>query len=149
MYITLKRCMESPRRRFMFGYTVTDDMMELWYFDPANAIVSEPLAWISDVSTSISVHIEYAVLMTALLKPADQRVMVHFFLVMLYTDVPTSFGWDPTVQLVREMCDNADVQAQYDYTVEDSDGTQTVYRTLGLLAEPSDSDSKKALCSAA
>ena len=38
----------------MFGYTIVDDYMEFWYMDRANAIISQPLSWISDVSGRLS-----------------------------------------------------------------------------------------------
>ena len=63
--------------------------------------------------------------------------MVHFFLTMLFS-TSSDLGWDPTVQRVRSL--SGDPSPRYDYTVEDADGTQTVYRTAGLIAE-SDKDS--------
>ena len=67
--------------------------------------------------------------------------MVHFFVALLYA-TPAYVGWDTTVQLVRHPSGDCDVQ--YDYTVEDADGTQTTYRTLELLSK-SDGDSTKHL----
>ena len=72
--------------------------------------------------------------------------MVHFFLVMLFASDPAYLGWDTTVQLVRSPSDDADTSGvQYDYTVEDADGTLTVYRTLGLIAESSESNLRQGL----
>lgn len=71
--------------------------------------------------------------------------MVQFFLTMIFTDVPASLGWDPTIQVVRDLSGNPDASVQYDYTVEDADGTQTVYRTLSLIAESSPENSEKGL----
>lgn len=59
--------------------------------------------------------------------------MIHFFLGLLFCG-PEGFGWDPTVELVR----SPSGEDQYDYVVEDDDGTQTAYRTLGLIAESSE-----------
>ena len=49
--------MKNPRRRFIFGYTIVDDLMELWYLDRANVVISQPLSWISNVSVSLPVRI--------------------------------------------------------------------------------------------
>ena len=37
---TFNRCMKDPRRRFMFGYTVIDNKMELWYTNHADTIMT-------------------------------------------------------------------------------------------------------------
>ena len=63
--------------------------------------------------------------------------MVQFFLAMLFSS-PTDLGWDSTVQISRIPSDTV----QYEYTVSDADGTQTVYRTLDLIAESGKSNPK-------
>ena len=68
--------------------------------------------------------------------------MVHFFAAMLFGS-PAYLGWDPTVQLVRDP--SSDSAAQYDYTVEDADGTQTVYRTLESISKQSEDRGMKSL----
>lgn len=68
--------------------------------------------------------------------------MVHFFVAMLFAE-PAYLGWDPTVQLVRDL--SVDSGPRYDYTVEDADGTKTVYRTLELLSDPDDNNGVKSL----
>ena len=75
--------------------------------------------------------------------------MVHFFLVMLYTKDPAYLGWDPTVQLVHTPTGDANgdplPDVQYDYMVEDADGTRTIYRTLGLITESGDNNPRQGL----
>lgn len=79
-------------------------------------------------------------------KPEGRRVMVHFFLAMMFS-CPTRLGWDATVQLVRNpsSTDDSSVDVQYDYTVEDADGTQTIYRTRGLIAESEEGSNRGGL----
>ena len=56
----------------------------------------------------------------------DHLSVIRFFLPLLFAD-SVALGWDTTVV-------SAGVPGQYDITVEDADGTQTVYRTLEVLS---------------
>ena len=55
--------------------------------------------------------------------------MVHFFCSIL-SSPPECLGWDMTMTPVQ----HAGALPQYDFTVEDSDGTQTRYRSLDLIS---------------
>ena len=61
--------------------------------------------------------------------------MVHFFMAMLFC-TPSQLGWDPTVRLVHSpsVSSYEPENGQYDYVVEDADGTQTIYRTLEVIS---------------
>lgn len=50
MRMTLHHCMKDPRRRFMFGYTIDCDLMDLWYVDQAGSFMALAFDWIADVS---------------------------------------------------------------------------------------------------
>ena len=55
--------------------------------------------------------------------------MVRVFLALLFAE-PYELGWDTTVRLVKQPRG----PTQYDYTVENADGRQVVYRTIEPMA---------------
>ena len=44
---SLAHGMSNARRRFMFGFTIRNREMDLWFMDPTQLIVSDPVDWIT------------------------------------------------------------------------------------------------------
>ena len=122
MHRSLTHGMSNPRRRFMFGYTLCDDLMELWFLDRTQMLLSDPIEWIT-VGTRLSPTCDAHVFRQ------NHLVVVRFFAALLFSQ-PHDLGWDATVTTFS----GADGSPQYDFTVEDSDGTQTQYRSLEFIA---------------
>ncbi|KAJ3531026.1 hypothetical protein NM688_g7632 [Phlebia brevispora] len=99
------RAFDDPRRRFVFGYTVENVTMRLWYFHRTEAIFSTGFNFVT-----------------------DHRPVVHAFLSFLYAE-PHQLGWDTTMQPV----DDPKHGMQYDFTVDRSDGSSSVFRSLSLV----------------
>lgn len=42
--------MKDPRRRFMFGFTLNNEYMDLWYVDQTDVLMAETIQWLDNVS---------------------------------------------------------------------------------------------------
>ncbi|KAJ3543490.1 hypothetical protein NM688_g5849 [Phlebia brevispora] len=105
---SMSRAFENPRRRFVYGYTLDDMAMRLWFCDRSQLIASTNFNFIT-----------------------HHEPIVCFFLSLLYAE-SHYLGWDPTIRIVR----NPSNTHQYDYTVENVDGSTSTFRTLKLLCGP-------------
>ncbi|KAI0797254.1 hypothetical protein BC629DRAFT_1502565 [Irpex lacteus] len=72
---------ETVQRRFMFGYTIEDEMMRLWFCSRSDIIVSEQFNFITDHPT-----------------------FVYFLLSIMYAE-PRELGYDPTISVKRQTGD--------------------------------------------
>ncbi|KAJ3555204.1 hypothetical protein NM688_g2708 [Phlebia brevispora] len=71
---SMSNCLRrDPRRRFVFGFTIENTSMRLWYGDRSGVAASEPFNFIT-----------------------DHEHVVHFSLSVLYAQ-PHQLGWDPTM----------------------------------------------------
>ncbi|KAJ3531368.1 hypothetical protein NM688_g7587 [Phlebia brevispora] len=102
---SVARALEDPRRRFIFGYTVENTSMKLWFFHRTEAIFSTGFNFIT-----------------------DPRTLIHVFLSLLFAE-PHELGWDTTMNPIPDPGDNM----QYDFTVESSDGSKSLFRSLELI----------------
>ncbi|KAJ3545073.1 hypothetical protein NM688_g5672 [Phlebia brevispora] len=101
------RAFKDPRRRFVYGYTLDDMAMRLWFRDRSQFIVSRNFNFIT-----------------------NHEPIVYFFLSLLYAETH-HLGWDPTVRVIS--CSNN--KPQYEYTVENVDGSTSTFRTLRLISQ--------------
>ncbi|KAF7799154.1 hypothetical protein EIP86_010385 [Pleurotus ostreatoroseus] len=69
---------QDPRRRFVFGFTIENCDMKLWYCDRRNILASQPFNFVTGHLT-----------------------LVHFFLSVLYAE-PHQLGWDDTMKLLPD-----------------------------------------------
>ena len=120
------RSMRDPRRRFMFGYTIENSHMELWFCDRTQVLVSSAIDWIS---VSLSQTDTTDMLIVADDPVQDHLSIVRFFSALLFAE-PFELGWDTTIAFRKDR--NGD--SQYDITIEDAGGKRTVYRTLELVS---------------
>ncbi|KAJ3529563.1 hypothetical protein NM688_g7837 [Phlebia brevispora] len=103
---SISRAFEDPRRRFVFGFTIEDTAMRLWFCDRTQLIVSTYVNFIT-----------------------EHKIVVHTFLSLIYAE-PHHLGWDSTIKLIEDV--NKDLQ--YDFTVERGDGSTAVFRSLSCIS---------------
>ncbi|KAJ3554522.1 hypothetical protein NM688_g3064 [Phlebia brevispora] len=102
---SIARALEDPRRRFIFGYTVENTSMKLWFFHRTEAIFSTSFNFIT-----------------------ESRTLTHVLLAFLYAE-PHQLGWDTTMIPVSDDEGNL----QYDFTIENFDGSKSLFRSLKLI----------------
>ncbi|KAI0341450.1 hypothetical protein BDW22DRAFT_1430104 [Trametopsis cervina] len=112
---SLKHCMrETVQRRFVFGYTIEDASMRLWFCSRADLFVSEQFNFITD-------HDE----------------LIYFFLSVMFAR-RSQLGYDPTINASVAL---GNEKKMYDITVRWLDSNQnaheSTYRTLDPLANVS------------
>ncbi|XP_006455072.1 hypothetical protein AGABI2DRAFT_75988, partial [Agaricus bisporus var. bisporus H97] len=93
----------DPRRTWMYGFTVENTMVSIWYFSRSHTVVSTPFDFTKDIKS-----------------------FIHVFLSLLYA-TREEIGYDPTVH--RVLHDN---EIQYVYEV-DSEGETRYFRTIKSL----------------
>ncbi|QRW08729.1 kinase domain protein [Ceratobasidium sp. AG-Ba] len=98
----------DPRRRFVFGLTVSDTKMRLWFNDRCGVVSS----------TEFDIN-------------ENWKDFVHIVLGVALAD-SNDLGYDPDVALVNQS--KAD-SPQYDITVHSADGSKTIYRTVELISD--------------
>ncbi|KAI0341452.1 hypothetical protein BDW22DRAFT_1359015 [Trametopsis cervina] len=113
---SLNRCMrETVQRRFVFGYTIEDASMRLWFCSRADLFVSEQFNFIT-----------------------DHDKLIHFFLSVMFAS-RSQLGYDPTIN--PSVALGNEKKKMYDITVRWIDPHQqvckTTYRTLDPLANVS------------
>ncbi|KAJ3556690.1 hypothetical protein NM688_g1890 [Phlebia brevispora] len=96
----------DPRRRFVYGFTVDDADIKLWYCDRSQILVSRPFNFIK-----------------------EYRILLRFVLSLSFAGLH-QLGWDPTMQAVQ-----VEGHPQYDITVRPADSDVMVYRTQEVLYE--------------
>ncbi|KAI0341438.1 hypothetical protein BDW22DRAFT_1485428 [Trametopsis cervina] len=110
---SLNHCMrETVQRRFVFGYTIEDASMRLWFCSRADFFVSEQFNFIT-----------------------DHDKLIHFFLSVMFAS-RSQLGYDPTI--TPSVALGNEKKKMYDITVRWIDSDQqvckTTYRTLDPLA---------------
>ncbi|KAJ3556689.1 hypothetical protein NM688_g1886 [Phlebia brevispora] len=106
--LSMTNCMRrDPRRRFVYGFTIEDTDMRLWYFDRSQIIASQPYNFIDDT-----------------------RTLLHFILSVNFAKDRDQLGWDPTMARV-----DVDGQQQYDIEVHSEGSETSIYRTIGILSD--------------
>ncbi|KAF7797341.1 hypothetical protein EIP86_008536 [Pleurotus ostreatoroseus] len=103
---SILQAFDDPRRRSLFGWTMENHRMRLWYCDRAQFLASYSFEFTTEL-----------------------RDVVHIFLSFLYAE-QHQLGWDTTVKLVE----NPKALPQYDYSVPNPDGSISVFRTIELLS---------------
>ncbi|KAF9803466.1 hypothetical protein IEO21_09685 [Rhodonia placenta] len=109
-------CMrEDARHRFVYGMTIENETMRLWFSSRADTFVSKEINW-----------------------RTDHETVVHFFLAMMYAN-EAEVGWDPTIAYVLqdgEFVPGEDGAPQLEICVQDeSDKPDVWYRTHRVLAD--------------
>ncbi|KAF9805238.1 hypothetical protein IEO21_09128 [Rhodonia placenta] len=109
-------CMrEDARHRFVYGMTIENETMRLWFSSRADTFVSKEINW-----------------------RTDHETVVHFFLAMMYAN-EAEVGWDPTIAYVLqdgEFVPGEDGAPQLEILVQDeSDKPDVWYRTHRVLAD--------------
>ncbi|KXN82899.1 hypothetical protein AN958_01968 [Leucoagaricus sp. SymC.cos] len=98
---------DDPRRMWMYGITIEDDEMSLWYFSRSHSVKSEPFDFTTDIGTFA-------------------RVFITFLLA-----TPTEMGFDPTVERVTYKD-----KIQYIYTIKNAKGQARRFLTLNPIHNP-------------
>ncbi|EKM78231.1 hypothetical protein AGABI1DRAFT_30779, partial [Agaricus bisporus var. burnettii JB137-S8] len=93
----------DPRRTWMYGFTVENTMMSVWYFSRSHTVVSTPFDFTKDIKS-----------------------FIHVFLSLLYA-TREEIGYDPTIH--RVLHDN---EIQYVYEVV-CEGETRYFRTIATL----------------
>lgn len=127
---SMAKCLrEDPRRRFVYGFTIENTSMRLWFCDRAQLLVSEPFNFI--LVRVITCPSSPSVCLTSLpflvVPCQEHQHVVHFSLAAMYAD-PARLGWDPTMLPLRD-------GRNFDVTVRSDDGARAVYRTLDLISD--------------
>ncbi|KAF7795020.1 hypothetical protein EIP86_006164 [Pleurotus ostreatoroseus] len=103
------QCMHrDARRRYVYGFTVEDCSMRLWYCDRQQIIVSASFDFVTEWS-----------------------LLFRFLLRVMFAEIH-DLGLDPSMQLLD---DTKSQDAQYLVTVRTSDGGKMVYRTMSILSD--------------
>ncbi|KXN82897.1 hypothetical protein AN958_01966 [Leucoagaricus sp. SymC.cos] len=109
--ISVVKCIMDvdPRRMWMYGITIEDDEMSLWYFSRSHCVRSEPFnfARVQDLETLT-------------------RAFVTFVLA-----TPTEMGFDPTVKRV-----NYKTKTQYIYTINSTEKQTRHFLTVKPIHNP-------------
>ncbi|KAI0086803.1 hypothetical protein BDY19DRAFT_995547 [Irpex rosettiformis] len=99
---------ETVYRRFIFGYTIENTQMRLWFCSRSNIIVSDTFNFITDHET-----------------------LVHFFLSIMFA--PRSrLGYDPTIGIAKRTKDQK--TTKYSIDVRGQDGREATYITDEVVA---------------
>ncbi|KAJ3552127.1 hypothetical protein NM688_g4317 [Phlebia brevispora] len=108
----ITRCMfqclhRDARRRFVYGFTVDDSRMRLWFCDRSQIVVSDPFLFVT-----------------------GWKPFFQFWVRIMYAD-PRDLGFDPTVRLLE---DDAS-EPRYEIEVGSPGEEVQVYRTLDALSQ--------------
>ncbi|KAJ3529562.1 hypothetical protein NM688_g7838 [Phlebia brevispora] len=103
---SISQAFDDPRRRFVFGYSIENMAMRLWFCDRTQLVASPIFNFIT-----------------------DHRVMSHFFLSLSYAE-PHHLGWDLSVRVAEGL----DRSLCYEFTVESEDGSISTFRSLEQIA---------------
>ncbi|KAJ3554316.1 hypothetical protein NM688_g3173 [Phlebia brevispora] len=108
----ITRCMfqclhRDARRRFVYGFTVDDSRMRLWFCDRSQIVVSDSFLFVT-----------------------DWKPFFQFWVRVMYAD-PRDLGFDLTVRLLE---DDA-TEPRYEIEVRSSAEEVQVYRTLEVLSQ--------------
>ncbi|KXN82898.1 hypothetical protein AN958_01967 [Leucoagaricus sp. SymC.cos] len=98
---------DDPRRMWMYGITIEDNEMSLWYFSRSHSVKSEPFDFTTDIGTFTPVFITF----------------------LLAT--PTEMGFDTTVERVTYKD-----KIQYIYTIKSAKGQARRFLTLNPIHNP-------------
>ncbi|XP_006455458.1 hypothetical protein AGABI2DRAFT_75672, partial [Agaricus bisporus var. bisporus H97] len=93
----------DPRRTWMYGFTIENTMMSIWYFSRSHTVVSESFDFTKDIKS-----------------------FIHVFLSLMYA-TRVEIGYDPTVHRVLD-----DKWIRYVYEVE-YNGERRYFKTLETL----------------
>ncbi|KAF5363406.1 hypothetical protein D9756_001070 [Leucocoprinus leucothites] len=102
---------DDPRRMWMYGITIEDASMSLWYFSRSHSVKSLPFDFTK-----------------------DYRTFVHVFLSFLYAE-PDKMGFDPTVHRVSLKDKNRKDKTHYIYEIGPRNNPQ-FYRTTRAIFNP-------------
>ncbi|KAF9441912.1 hypothetical protein P691DRAFT_714815 [Macrolepiota fuliginosa MF-IS2] len=94
---------DDPRRTWIYGITIEDTMMSVWYFCRSHSVKSAAFNFTTDIKT-----------------------FIHVFMSFLYA-TPEEIGYDPTIH--RELYDN---KFHYIYELKTDEGTK-YFRTIEPL----------------
>ncbi|KAF9810535.1 hypothetical protein IEO21_06858 [Rhodonia placenta] len=126
---SMRQCMrEDSRRRFVYGLTIENTTMRLWYASRAELLVSERIHW-----------------------QKDHKTVVNIFQALMYAEEHT-VGWDPTIIYViqkdkgrrgmkskKSVADEIELaednSPRVDIFVRDKDGKESWYRTNKLISD--------------
>lgn len=115
---SMHQCMrEDARHRFVYGMTIENNTMRLWFSSRADTLVSETIDWRTDC-----------------------KAVVHFFLAMMFAK-EQQVGWDPTIEYVvdpkdkHKLVPGKDGAPCLNILVQDDKKGRTWYRTYGLLSD--------------
>ncbi|PSS18944.1 hypothetical protein PHLCEN_2v3160 [Hermanssonia centrifuga] len=105
---SMRNCMRyDARRRFIFGFTIENTNMRLWFCDRSQVVICKPFNFITE------------------------HAYFTYFLLSVSMTGPHQLGYDPTIKLLGDSED-----PRYEITVRsDLDGSERIYRTLGLLSD--------------
>ncbi|KAI0089527.1 hypothetical protein BDY19DRAFT_993119 [Irpex rosettiformis] len=106
---------ETVYRRFMFGYTIEDTKMRLWFCNRSNIIVSDTFNFITSVVPPSQNH----------------ETLVHFFLSIMFAD-RSKLGYDPTIAVSKRTKDQR--TTKYNIMVRGHDGHEATYITDEVVA---------------
>ncbi|KAI0086804.1 hypothetical protein BDY19DRAFT_1074371 [Irpex rosettiformis] len=99
---------ETVYRRFIFGYTIENTQMRLWFCSRSNIIVSDTFNFITDHET-----------------------LVHFFLSIMFAPL-SRLGYDPTIGVAKRTKDQK--TTKYSINVRGQDGREATYITDEVVA---------------
>ncbi|CCL98316.1 uncharacterized protein FIBRA_00310 [Fibroporia radiculosa] len=115
----MNHCMSNdPRRRFVYGMTIEDVNMRIWYASRANLVVTNSFNFVK-----------------------DHRTLVRIILSLAYAS-EAELGWDPTIvsvsstRAVSQKMKRASPEPCYDITVRNANnGSEQIYRTIRMLSD--------------
>ncbi|KAF9804677.1 hypothetical protein IEO21_09291 [Rhodonia placenta] len=113
---SMHQCMrQDARHRFVYGMTIENETMRLWFSSRADTLMSQEINW-----------------------RTDHETVVHFLLAMLYAE-EAEVGWDPTIKYIVQdgkFVPGLDGAPQMEICVQDEGGNPAVwYRTHRILAD--------------
>lgn len=112
----------NPRRRFVYGFTLEDSRMRLWYCDRSQIVCSHSFNFIS---VSDAAHMSFP----RTHESQDHQYLFRFVLSCLLAE-QHELGFDPTMVALPP---DSEGNLQYDITVHSGRNTVQVYRTLDVI----------------
>ncbi len=123
---SMRNCMRhDARRRFIFGFTIENTNMRLWFCDRSQVVICKPFDFITVRIPNPSEMDQFTD--TAM----KEHAYFTYFLLSVAMTEPYQLGYDPTMKLLGD-----GENPRYEITVRsDLDGSERVYRTLALLSD--------------
>ncbi|KAI0089643.1 hypothetical protein BDY19DRAFT_1070382 [Irpex rosettiformis] len=101
---------ETVYRRFIFGYTIEDTDMRLWFCSRSDLVVSEKFNFVT-----------------------DHKTLIHFFLSIMFSPM-TKLGYDPSISPVERTRDQRTTKYSIKVTGQGREATYITHQVLANIS---------------